>query len=225
VAQGEVTVKGAGRFYLEAPRAEDLERWTRKIGDGTWEANVISLLIAELRPGDVFLDVGAYVGFYSLLAASKVRPTGRVVALEPDPGVLPYLRRTLARNKALVEVYSTAIASEQGEMHFSASSDKRSRLSTDGDIQVVANSLDRVCEQLKLTPSVVKIDIEGGESCFWPTMPTVLRRARLVVMEIHPSAMSRHGVELDQYLELLAPFQLLQRKSDRTFHISFGTRG
>lgn len=223
VAHGEAIVQGRDRFHLQAPKADELERWIRKIGAGVWENNVISLLSSSLVAGDVFLDVGANVGFYSLLAASRVGPTGRVVALEPDPGVLPYLTKTLTRNSADVEVYPIAIASQRGDMPFSASSDKRSRLAASGNIRVSADSLDNVCRQLNIAPTVVKVDIEGGEACFWPMAPNVLKRARLVVMEIHPASILQQDKELSQLLELFAPYRILQQKSDRSFHIAFGS--
>ena len=56
------------------------------------------LLVRELRPGDVVLDVGANIGYYSVVASSLVGPEGRVLSIEPDPSHFARLRRSLASN-------------------------------------------------------------------------------------------------------------------------------
>lgn len=56
---------------------------------GLWEPYVVNLL--NLRPGDVFFDVGAHIGYFSRIAGDRIGPTGLVVAIEPDPRNLPLL--------------------------------------------------------------------------------------------------------------------------------------
>src|SRR4051794_35570836 len=65
---------------------------------GTYERNVQDLFAQEVRPGSVFYDVGANVGFYSVLASMLVN-SGHVFAFEPLPENVQYLRRHLLLNK------------------------------------------------------------------------------------------------------------------------------
>lgn len=65
---------------------------------GSYEFGKQRLFAALVKPGSVVWDVGAHVGFYTLLAARAVGPSGRVVAFEPVPRNLRYLRRHIALN-------------------------------------------------------------------------------------------------------------------------------
>jgi FkbM family methyltransferase len=65
---------------------------------GCWEPDESWVIRTLLRPGDVFIDVGANVGYFSLLAASIVGPSGRVIAFEATPPTLEELRHNVALN-------------------------------------------------------------------------------------------------------------------------------
>jgi hypothetical protein len=59
---------------------------------GVWESGITELMLALLRPGSVFIDVGANIGYHSLLAAKLIGAIGSVVAVEPAP----HIRETLS---------------------------------------------------------------------------------------------------------------------------------
>jgi FkbM family methyltransferase len=67
---------------------------------GVWEPNFTIWLERTLRPGDVFVDVGAHLGYFSLLASRLVGPAGAVVAIEPLSVSFELLRRNIATNGA-----------------------------------------------------------------------------------------------------------------------------
>jgi Protein-L-isoaspartate(D-aspartate) O-methyltransferase (PCMT) len=67
---------------------------------GEWEPNVSRYVADRLRPGDVFVDVGANIGYYSLLASTIVGPSGKVVAIEASPAIHGLLVDNLRRNRA-----------------------------------------------------------------------------------------------------------------------------
>lgn len=67
---------------------------------GVWEPNLTRWLQEQLRAGDVFVDVGANVGYYSLLASSLVGPAGRVVSIEALPQFFGLLKENIAINRA-----------------------------------------------------------------------------------------------------------------------------
>jgi len=68
--------------------------------DGIYEAAMTRLLEALLRPSDTFLDVGANEGYFSVLAASLVGPSGRVHCIEPQTRLQPIIRRNISLNAA-----------------------------------------------------------------------------------------------------------------------------
>ena len=65
---------------------------------GRWEPEISQLITQRLRPGDTFVDVGANVGWYTLLAANKVGRTGRVVAIEASPVTFGRLEENIKNN-------------------------------------------------------------------------------------------------------------------------------
>jgi FkbM family methyltransferase len=159
---------------------------------GASEPAVQNVLVQQLAPGDVFYDVGANVGFFSLLAAKLVGSTGRVYCFEPQPSVIAQLRANLDRNGFTnYEVIEAAVADQRGTARLRLGrgdpwSELTARL-VDGDgggtlaVDVVA------LDDLDLpAPRLVKIDVEGAESRVLAGMTRLLREHRpILVIELH----------------------------------------
>ena len=78
------------------------------------EANLVRSLLA---PGMKVVDVGANVGYYTLMFAQVVGPAGRIIAIEPSPENLPELKLNIERNKLRnVEIVSKAVGNSQKEV-------------------------------------------------------------------------------------------------------------
>ncbi len=87
--------------------------------EGEWEPVETALLLVRLREGDTFVDVGAHMGYFTLLASKLVGPEGRVFAFEPNPKVFGYLERNVALNGlANVIAQKKAVFSESREIPF-----------------------------------------------------------------------------------------------------------
>lgn len=84
-----------------APAPDILTQWL--LYTGQWQPALTRWLCATLRPGDVFIDVGANTGYFSLLAAARVGASGRVVAVEACPRTFEALRANLAQNPPLAK--------------------------------------------------------------------------------------------------------------------------
>jgi FkbM family methyltransferase len=139
---------------------------------GNAELLTQSVISQHLRPGDVFYDLGANIGLFSLLAARCVGPTGRVISFEPDPLVAARLRRNIARNGfSNVTVIEAGIWSTSGNFAFapatSASPDRGV-----GTFMATGNISDRTlirCYSLDdfirvaPPPDAIKCDVEGAE--------------------------------------------------------------
>jgi len=139
---------------------------------GGGEPAVQAALQEHLRPGMVFYDIGANIGFFSLLAARLVGPQGRVVAFEADPEVAARLREHIARNNCLwITAQEQAVWSESTTVSFArtdpATSPDRGlghvvSGPADGTIQVDAISLDDFTRS-QPAPNFLKCDVEGTE--------------------------------------------------------------
>src|SRR6185312_15602233 len=65
---------------------------------GVWEPDISRLIASCLQPGDTFIDIGANIGYFSLMAAKLVGPAGQVYAIEPWPPTLKILRHNIQLN-------------------------------------------------------------------------------------------------------------------------------
>ena len=124
------------------------------------------LFVATVRDGDVVYDIGANVGFYSLIASQRVGEDGQVVAFEPLPVNLQWLRRHLAINGlANVAVEDVAVWSTNGKRRFLATDDRvTSHVSVRGQHTVRTVTLDALlADGRHRPPDHLKIDVEGAE--------------------------------------------------------------
>ncbi|HEV3351781.1 MAG TPA: FkbM family methyltransferase [Acidimicrobiales bacterium] len=84
---------------------------------GVWEPYLSEFVRGRLSPGDVFVDVGANTGWYTLLAAQRVKPGGHVVAVEASAAIVTQLERQLARNDVTnVRIVQEAVSDHEGRV-------------------------------------------------------------------------------------------------------------
>jgi FkbM family methyltransferase len=152
-----------------------------------YEPHVTARLKGLLTPGATFVDVGASVGFFTILASRLVGPTGRVVAFEPGSQNTSLLLLNVQTNNAdNVEVLQVAASSEPGLLLYSRSGGNGHAAAFDGNAGALAfsdlvraDTLDRVLADEKRV-DVVKVDVEGAEGL-------VLRGARRLLEQRRPS--------------------------------------
>ena len=133
---------------------------------GSYEWKLQKSIAQELEPGSVFYDVGANVGFYSLLGALRVGRAGRVFAFEPLPANAALLRQHLAMNRVRnVEMFELAISGHSGTASFAGEATRAmGKLASDGNVTVQTATLDALIAEGRIAPpSAVKMDIEGAE--------------------------------------------------------------
>lgn len=106
-----------GGFRMHVDTAEAMGRVLTV--SGTWERQVTAAFRKLLRPGDVCVDIGANTGYFTLLAAKLVGPTGRVYALEPAPETFTALLLNLNLNACSnVTALPFAAGAAMGEVFF-----------------------------------------------------------------------------------------------------------
>lgn len=157
---------------------------------------------AQVTPlGGTVLDLGANVGFYTLLAAELVGHYGSVHAFEPVSRNLQYLRCHIALNGlANVTVIEAAVSDTNGKRRFRLHhSPAMGHLSDDGQKEVSTVTLDEFVFGTVTTPHSIKIDVEGAEYA-------VLQGAREVLAQHRPALLlATHNRDLRKVcLELLA---------------------
>jgi FkbM family methyltransferase len=121
-------------------------------------------------PGDLVFDVGAHCGVSSFEFSRRVGPTGRVIALEPDPTNFALLRRNVQRhNLTNVTLLQVALSDSNGTASFNAEGTIGSGLlsvfdrpTTGAQIEVETATLEDLCKRYSV-PNFCKIDIEGAE--------------------------------------------------------------
>ncbi len=152
---------------------------------------------ANLKPGDVFLDIGANIGWFTMLASTIVGERGHIHAFEPRKPTADYLRRSVEANalSSLVTVHEVGLADKDGEWHLAwaqgTTNPGSSCLVADptgaANLNAITINL-RKLDDLELSKvDFVKIDIEGAEMLAVSGGRRTIAQHRPVVMsELHP---------------------------------------
>lgn len=185
LADVRLSVRGVGRFSIRARTDDVLHIMTSR------EPHLRRLLEAELHPGGTFVDGGANIGFYSLLAANRVGPNGQVLAFEMMPDTAAILRHHVEANQARqVAVCENALSDRSGDLvvatvksglHGQASivaGDMQGR----DRVEVATTTLDDATLNLDRI-DVLKLDLEGAEYLALCDATATLARTGCVVFE------------------------------------------
>jgi FkbM family methyltransferase len=192
----------------------------------------------EIHPGDTVVDLGAFVGVWTLTAARLCGPSGRVIAFEP----LPIYHRQVAANVVLngysyVTVEHSVVGDQDGSVEIPNSIHMVRALAKDGDhgnngnrtehaptksmLRVPSCRLDTyfTAHDLK-QPQLVKMDVEGAEGLVLDGMATLLKGpgAPTLIVEIHPDYLESIGQSAEEILQRLLDLGY------KVFHIK-GFRG
>lgn len=138
---------------------------TANIYCGLMEFNDMGFLLHFLRSSDTFLDVGANVGVFSILASAEVGASA--VSIEPIPKTYKILNKNISVNNLQNKVVTLNIGlgSEKGSLNFTESLDALNHVVFDSGKDTVNVQVDRLDDlPLKATPVLIKIDVEGYES-------------------------------------------------------------
>lgn len=175
---------------------------------GIYERAKQEAIADEIRPESVFYDIGANVGFYSLLASSLVG-RGKIFAFEPVPRNIEYLKKHLALNRITnVEVLPLAVSDTVGTASFEV---ERSgfmghlahlphirQIACQGATTVSTTTLDCLLAQGRiLPPDCIKMDIEGAElAALRGARECILRHRPVIFLATHGRDIHRQCCEL-----------------------------
>jgi FkbM family methyltransferase len=182
------------------------------IRDHAYEPEVTSVLKQILRPGMTFLDVGANLGYYTLLGARLVGPSGRVIGVEPNSENFRLILRSLELNDfSNVTLLPLALAEETGWAYFvnylgsnGGLSESLPQDSIHGWGQIVPTL--RGDSIVKGPVDVIKVDVEGAEGRVMTGLASLVEDCRPVIVTEASEAMlaSVSGIGLSEFLHWFA---------------------
>lgn len=177
---------------------------------GLHEFEDMSFVMHSLRSGDLFVDVGANIGSYSILAA---RGGAEVIAIEPIPSTFQALRRNVVLNEFgdRIQALNIGLGKEAGELRFTADRDTVNHVLAEGEIveKVVTVPIRRLDDVLDgRVPVLMKIDVEGFETEVIAGAQKTLSSPVLqaVIMELNGSG-ARYGFNEQDLYQLMFSFQ------------------
>jgi FkbM family methyltransferase len=179
---------------------------------GVYERQVTACFRAALRPGMTVVDVGANLGYYSVIALARTAPHGRVLAFEPDPANHRLLTRNVAAfgDRAVVRRQAVSAEAGAGALHrHPDNKGKHSLLASEelgAAVPVEMVALDAALAAVGVARvDLVKLDIEGAEPLALLGMRETLARDRpLLFLECAPRRWARAGFDPEAVLADLA---------------------
>jgi FkbM family methyltransferase len=197
---------GGHKIFLDPNDALDLSI------NPNYEPELRALIQTKAKPGGVAVDIGANIGYYTLILAKCVGPTGRVFAFEPAPVNFAVLQKNIEVNgyKNVVAVKKAVSDKAATANLFLAevnSGDHRIFDSGDGrrSIPIEMTTLDEFLAEPSVFVDVVKMDIQGAECQALRGMRSVLARSKNVTLfsEFWPYGLRRAGDDPEVYINLL----------------------
>lgn len=172
---------------------------------GVFEAYESDLFRSAVKPGDTVVDIGANIGYYTVIAAGIVGSTGKVISFEPAPENHAVLMKTIGANTFThIRPEKKAIADREGVLSlnlYESNKGKHSLVKDASDAKGFSSTVD--VETLTLDSytakngidrvDIIKMDIEGAESLALAGMPNALKQARAVFMEYTPAFIKKAG--------------------------------
>jgi FkbM family methyltransferase len=159
-----------------------------------------------LREGDLFFDIGANVGVYTVLASGVCKAT--TWAFEPDAETVSHLKRNIELNNlgSRVRVFECAVGQEQGEIAFTVGLDTVNRIASADDVNVRMTRLEQLDALVgDVAPSMIKVDVEGAEEGVLQGAKALLANPCLKVIELETvtlesaNILSKNGFERAYY--------------------------
>jgi FkbM family methyltransferase len=183
---------------------------TGNIYTGLDEFPDMAFLLHFLRVEDLFLDIGANVGSYTILACSVIGARG--IAFEPVPSTFHRLIENMRLNHLdeKVKCINNGVGAQKGNFVFTSDDDTTNHVLASGEycnktVTVEMTSLDSALQGD--SPALIKIDVEGFETSVLEGAHKTLQKQTLhsVIMELNGSG-SRYGFDESQILELMAEY-------------------
>lgn len=179
------------------------------IETGRYEPHETIVVQRILKPGQMFVDVGAHIGYYTVMAANIVGPSGCVHAFEPDEGNISKLVANTSYFNGIVQVYASAVsdrAIDCASLYLSDTNSGDHRLYATPDRESIEVSVTTLDADIEPPVDFLKIDVQGWET-------HVLRGARDLIegspnltglIELSPGHLKLAGSSSGELMGLLS---------------------
>jgi FkbM family methyltransferase len=202
-------VPSVGEFSFYVHRRPDIYISRDLLRDRIWEPFETQVFCRLCKQGDFVVDIGANIGWYSVIASRLVGATGKVVAFEPDPTNLQILMKNVAltANGGEVQIHNLALADRKSSLELFLCPDNLGdhRLFDDGtgrDVVVVeVNTLDLIFGDDPRRPTLVKSDTQGSEAKILRGAARLFADAwrPVLILEFWPYGLTHSGDEPLQF--------------------------
>lgn len=197
------------KFYIDK---SDTAVSQELILSGKWEEYETHLFKKNIHRGNVVLDIGAHIGYYTLIAARKVGVKGKVYAFEPDPRNFALLKKNVQQNgyKNVVLV-NKAVADKSGNLKLFLNRDNTGdhRIYNSFDkresINITAITLDEYFKDKNKKVDVIKMDIQGSEVKALTGCKKLIKQNKKVkiLTEFWPNGLKLSGSSAEKYINFL----------------------
>ena len=195
------------RIFIPLPAGLDL--YLTGVKSHVSELRLTRFLLSYLKPGDVVVDAGAHLGYYTLIMAHCVTDKGQVVAFEPTKNIGSYLIHN-TRLLPQVNVEQQMVGITDGEAAFTEypilysefnSSLPDTQTILKGKTRLITSArLDTYCTQHELVPTFLKIDVEGNELNTLKGAEQILESITALAIEIRKPDYDRLYAPVDTFL-------------------------
>lgn len=209
----QVRVAEFGGEFVLGPQSHLLHQI---LANGSYETDLAKLFTAHINPDRDVIDVGANVGFFTVLAGKHLK-TGRVLAAEPTSAAFGRLTRNVEHNdvKDRVILFNGLVSDRESEQTVNIVPG-REEYSSVGTVvhsavigqetrqeKIASRTLDNLVKEHGLKPALIKVDVEGAEQFVFDGAEETLKTHRPVVLsEFSSRLLENNGSSADHILRL-----------------------
>jgi FkbM family methyltransferase len=190
------------------------------------EKQFLNEILMRMNKQNIFWDVGANIGFYSIIASKEMNYINKIFAFEPEPKTFNILRKNIELNKvnninalpvALGDISGEKLLYPSDSPNFGAHSFvQRTDFKTKKKgVRIKINTADKIIDELKIeTPEVIKIDVEGAEILVLRGMKNIFKSEKLktIFCEIHTNLLPLFNSSEEEVFQIFAK---------ENFHLDF----
>ncbi|MHA2247503.1 MAG: FkbM family methyltransferase [Candidatus Hodarchaeales archaeon] len=196
-----------------------------------YEPTTTALIKRIIQPGEVVVDLGSNIGYFTLLMAKLVGNKGKVYTFEPEPRNFSLLKKNMILNRYKnITLEQKAVSNKNEKIPLILGAESSHRVTFDSAIKenieyVEAVSLDNYFGNTDKKIALIKMDIEGSEYHAIKGMDSILSQNKdiLLISEFYPELLLHFNIQPKEYLELLESYSFKffdindqNKKVDRT---------